>query len=66
MCVRQLEPNEMGLPIEVYVFTKDTAWVQYEGVQADLFDHILAILPEFDLRVYQSLTGHDWMRLAER
>ncbi|SHE14928.1 Miniconductance mechanosensitive channel [Chlamydia abortus] len=57
--VRQLNPGETGLPLEIYAFTNDTAWTVYEGVQSDIFDHILAVAPEFGLRVYQSPTGHD-------
>ena len=62
--VRQLKPSEFGLPIEVYVFSKDQVWANYEAIQADIFDHILAVLPEFDLRVYQSPTGNDFSALA--
>lgn len=58
--IRQLEPNEHGLPIEIYVFSNTTAWNDYENVQADIFDHILAIIPAFDLRVFQNPTGHDF------
>lgn len=58
--VRQLEPTENGLPIEIYAFTNTTAWAAYEGIQSDIFDHILAIVPEFDLRVFQRPTGHDF------
>lgn len=57
--VRQLQPTELGLPLEIYVFSKDQRWANYEGIQADIFDHVLAILPEFDLRVYQNPSGHD-------
>jgi miniconductance mechanosensitive channel len=57
--VRHLQPVENGLPIEIYVFTNDTKWVNYEKIQADIFDHILAIVPEFDLRIYQNPTGYD-------
>ncbi len=57
--IRQLKPTEHGLPIEIYVFTSDTAWANYEGIQADIFDHILAVIPEFDLRVYQAPAGSD-------
>jgi len=57
--VRQLPPAENGLPIEIYAFTQDTAWVNYESIQADLFDHILAIVPLFDLRIHQNPTGYD-------
>lgn len=57
--VRQLAPGEFGLPVEIYAFTATTAWVEYEGIQADIFDHLLAVVPEFDLRIYQSPSGHD-------
>ena len=59
LLVRQLEPGPNGLPIEIYCFTNDTDWGVYEGVQADLFDHILAIVHEFDLRIFQAPTGAD-------
>jgi len=58
--VRQLQPTENGLPIEIYAFTDGTAWVNYEGTQADLFDHILAVIPQFDLRIYQAPSGYDF------
>ena len=51
--VRQLAPTEYGLPIEIYVFSTDQNWVNYEGIQSDIFDHLLAVLPEFELRAYQ-------------
>ena len=51
--VRQLEPTEHGLPLEIYAFTSDVTWVAHEGVQSDIFDHLLAIAPEFGLVVYQ-------------
>ena len=57
--VRHLAPTEHGLPIEIYVFSRDQEWSNYEGIQADIFDHILAIAPAFDLRVYQSPSGGD-------
>lgn len=63
--VRQLPPGAEGLPIEIYVFTKTTAWVDYEQTQADIFDHILGILPEFGLRVYQGPTGYDFEALRQ-
>jgi miniconductance mechanosensitive channel len=53
LLVRQLQPTEFGLPLEVYVFSSDTDLIAYERVQADIFDHLLAILPLFDLRIYQ-------------
>lgn len=61
--VRQLAPTEQGLPIEIYVFCKDIVWANYEAIQADIFDHILAIVPEFDLRVFQEPTGADFRAL---
>ncbi|MDA0708591.1 MAG: mechanosensitive ion channel [bacterium] len=57
--VRQLAPTEHGLPIEIYVFSNDIAWANYEAIQADIFDHILAVIPEFDLRVFQEPSGTD-------
>lgn len=59
MLVRQLAPTAEGLPIEIYAFTKDNRWVAYEGIQADIFDHILAVVPAFDLRVFQNPSGAD-------
>ena len=53
--VRQLPPTEHGLPIEIYVFSTDQDWINYEGIQSDIFDHLLAVVSQFDLRVYQSL-----------
>jgi miniconductance mechanosensitive channel len=61
--VRQLQPTQYGLPIEIYVFSKDKVWANYEGIQSDIFDHILAVVPEFDLRVYQNPTGADFRML---
>ena len=63
LLIRQLAPNEHGLPIEIYVFSKDQEWVNYEGIQSDIFDHILAVVPEFDLRVFQDPSGMDFKRL---
>lgn len=57
--VRQLPPGADGLPIEIYIFTNTTEWVAYESIQADIFDHLLAIIPEFGLRVYQKPSGMD-------
>ncbi|MBW3670614.1 MAG: mechanosensitive ion channel family protein [Acidobacteria bacterium] len=57
--IRQLESGPEGIPLELYVFSTTTAWAEYEGVQADIFDHILAIIPEFGLRVFQKPSGHD-------
>ena len=63
--VRQLQPTENGLPIEVYVFSRDKVWANYEAIQADIFDHILAVVPEFDLRVYQNPSGSDFSSLVQ-
>lgn len=57
--VRQLAPTDRGLPLEVYVFSKDQAWANYEAIQADIFDHLIAAAPEFGLRLFQHPTGHD-------
>jgi miniconductance mechanosensitive channel len=59
LIVRQLSPGPEGLPLEIYCFTRTTAWVEYEGIQSDIFDHLLAILPEFGLRVFQAPAGQD-------
>lgn len=63
--VRHLQPTETGLPLEIYVFSKEQEWAKYEAVQADIFDHILAIMPEFDLRVFQNPTGDDFRKLGQ-
>jgi len=54
--VRQLQPTEKGIPMEIYCFSKVQDWVDYEEIQADIFDHVMAIIPEFDLKVFQSLS----------
>jgi miniconductance mechanosensitive channel len=59
LMVRQLSPTPEGLPLEIYCFTKTTAWTEYEGIQSDIFDHLLAIAPEFNLQVYQAPSGTD-------
>lgn len=59
LMVRQLAPGSEGLPIEIYVFTNTTVWLEYEKIQSDIFDHIFALLPEFGLRVHQTPTGND-------
>ena len=59
LLVRQLQPGSTGIPLEIYCFTSDTRWAVYEGVQSDIFDHLLAILPEFGLRVFQQPGGAD-------
>ncbi len=61
--IRQLQPTDKGIPIEIYVFSNDQRWANYESIQADIFDHILAVIPEFDLRVFQSPSGDDFQRV---
>jgi len=63
LIVRQLPPSPTGLPLEIYCFTNTTAWVEYEAIQSDIFDHVLAILPEFGLRIFQQPSGQDWQAL---
>ncbi|WP_392561901.1 mechanosensitive ion channel family protein [Orbus sturtevantii] len=64
LMVRQLSPTENGLPLEIYAFTNTTQWLVYENIQADIFDHIFAIIPEFGLRIHQTPTGYDVARLS--
>lgn len=66
LLVRQLESGPQGLPLEIYCFSNDTAWATYEGLQADLFDHFLAIAPKFGLRIFQNPAGSDFQSLAAR
>lgn len=61
--VRQLPPTEKGLPVEIYAFSKNKEWVMYENVMSDIFDHLFAIIPSFDLEVFQSPTGSDFVKL---
>ena len=64
LIVRQLQPTPNGVPIEIYTFSGETEWVAYEGLQSDIFDHLLAIVPEFDLRIFQSPSSHDFAAFA--
>ena len=66
LLVRHLQPTDHGIPIELYFFTRTTEWGAYERIQADVFDHLLAIVPEFDLRVFQSPTGADFNPSLDR
>jgi miniconductance mechanosensitive channel len=61
--IRQLPPGPTGLPIEIYVFANDTVWANYEAIQSDIFDHILAVVPEFGLKVFQYPTGFDLRKM---
>jgi len=62
--VRQLASTESGIPLELYCFSNDQNWASYEGIQADIFDHIFAMAPLFGLRVFQNPTGNDWRKIA--
>jgi len=62
--VRQLQPTDRGIPIEIYGFSSEKAWEIYENIQSDIFDHVLAVIPEFELRVFQNPTGADFKQLA--
>ena len=64
LIVRQLPPGPEGLPIEIYCFTNDIVWANHEGIQSDLFDHFLAIAPEFGVRIFQNPSGSDLSRLG--
>ena len=57
--IRQLAPGDNGLPIEIYIFTDTTVWAEYEAIQADIFDHLLAVIPEFGLAPFQNSTGKE-------
>jgi len=65
LMVRQLAPTETGVPLEIYCFTNTTNWLEYEGIQADIIDHTLALLPAFDLRAFQSTAGRDFEPLRD-
>lgn len=63
--IRHLQPSETGIPIEIYVFTTEQEWAVYESVQADIFDHILSVVPEFGLRIFQNPSGDDFRSLLK-
>ena len=65
LMVRQLQPTSEGLPLEIYAFTNTTVWKDYEAIQSDIFDHLIAIIPEFGLQVYQAPSGADFKHLAD-
>lgn len=65
LMVRQLQPTETGIPIQLYFFTDTVVWVDYEGIQSDVFDHVLAVIPEFGLRVFQNPAGSDVAALGD-
>lgn len=62
--VRQLAPEAQGIPLEIYAFSSDTGWVNYEAIQSDIFDHIFAVVPEFGLRIYQAPSGYDMQQIS--
>ena len=63
--VRQLAPEPNGLPLEIYAFTNDIVWQNYEAIQSDIFDHLLAVVQEFDLRIFQNPSGKDFSVLIK-
>lgn len=65
LMVRQLQPTETGIPIQLYFFTDTVVWTEYEGIQSDVFDHVLAVIPEFGLRVFQNPAGSDVAALGD-
>lgn len=64
--IRHLQPTEKGIPIEIYVFSNDQRWAYFEEIQADIFDHILAVIPEFELSVFQNPSGKDISKLIKQ
>jgi miniconductance mechanosensitive channel len=61
--VRQLEATEKGVPLQIYAFSKIQSWVEYEGIQSDIMDHVLAIIDEFELSLFQNPSGKDFRKL---
>ena len=57
--LRMMQPTAEGIPMEVYCFTRETDWICYENSQGEIFDHLIAMLPEFGLRIYQRPSGLD-------
>lgn len=66
LMVRQLEPTSKGIPLEIYCFISDKRWENYEAIMADIFDHIIASVPYFDLEIFEEPTGNDLRSLAEK
>jgi len=64
LIIRQLQPTSEGLPLEIYAFTNTTVWKDYEAIQSDIFDHLIAIIPEFGLKVYQAPSGADFKQFT--
>lgn len=65
LMVRQLAPDEKGIPLEIYCFTNTVAWTEYEAIQSDIFDHIVAVIGEFGLRIYQAPSGQDLRHILD-
>ena len=65
LMVRQLQPTETGLPMEIYAFSKEQDWEKYEGIVSDIFDHVLAGIEFFDLKLFQNPSGSDFQALAK-
>jgi miniconductance mechanosensitive channel len=61
--VRQMEASEKGVPLEVYCFSAIQAWVDYERIQSDMFDHIMAAVHQFDLEIFENPAGSDWHQM---
>ncbi len=66
LLVRQLAPGPQGLPIEIYVFSKDIRWAYYEGIQGDIFDHVFAVMSEFGLNAFQQPSGEDFQKILPK
>jgi miniconductance mechanosensitive channel len=64
--VRQRDLSEIGVALELYCFTDTTEWLKYEDIQSDIFDHLLAVLPFFELRIFQQPTGYDIQQLETK
>ena len=65
LLVRQLAPSNTGLPIEIYAFSREKNWTRYEGIQGDIFDHLIAVAAEFDLRIFQQPSGSDFQSISK-
>ncbi|HNV96542.1 MAG TPA: mechanosensitive ion channel, partial [Bacteroidales bacterium] len=65
MMVRQLAPTEYGVPLEVYAFSSIIEWEDFEKIQADIFDHLMAVIPIFNLCIYQNPTGNDFSKILK-
>jgi len=66
LLVRQQEPTFQGIPLEIYCFAKTIVWHEYEGIQSDLFEHLIPVIHEFDLAIFQNPTGTDFQNLKAR